>query len=209
MTRKSNHDERGDWLEQAYPQMHYMLQAIAGDEPALVWLEQNSKGVSNLVRAMNGTREALADLNCEAPTDLDDLFEVIDNEDLLEWLKERQPDVHLLFEAIKGDEESAARLKRKHPRQAKLALAVRHLHERYQQGNANGNGAIEGSAAADVRCLVGEMHLKNGAYERAIEAFTRAIETEPTPDVYEGRARAYRGLAAEDERRAAELRLKP
>ncbi len=62
-------------------------------------------------------------------------------------------------------------------------------------------------AAADVSLLIGEMHLKDGEYGRAVEAFTRAIEANPrASDEYEGRARAYRALAAEDERRACELR---
>lgn len=62
-------------------------------------------------------------------------------------------------------------------------------------------------AAADVSLLIGEMHLKEGEYAKAIEAFTRAIENDPTAaDEYQGRARAYRALAARDERRARELR---
>ena len=62
-------------------------------------------------------------------------------------------------------------------------------------------------AAADVSLLVGEMHLKQGEYARAVEAFTRSIEADPkAADEYEGRARAYRALAAEDERRARQLR---
>ena len=48
-------------------------------------------------------------------------------------------------------------------------------------------------AAADVSLLIGEMHLKNGEYARAVEAFTRSIEADPkAADEYEGRARAYR-----------------
>jgi tetratricopeptide (TPR) repeat protein len=62
-------------------------------------------------------------------------------------------------------------------------------------------------AAADVSLLIGEMHLKEGEYARAIEAFTRSIEADPkAADEYEGRARAYRALAARDERQARELR---
>jgi tetratricopeptide (TPR) repeat protein len=62
-------------------------------------------------------------------------------------------------------------------------------------------------AAADVSLLIGEMHLKNGEYARAVAAFTRSIEANPkAADEYEGRARAYRALAAEDERRAREVR---
>ena len=66
---------------------------------------------------------------------------------------------------------------------------------------------IPEGAAADVSLLIGEMHLKDGEFARAIEAFTRAIEANPqAADEYEGRARAYRALAAEDERKARELR---
>ena len=62
-------------------------------------------------------------------------------------------------------------------------------------------------AAADVSLLIGEMHLKQGEYHKAIEAFTRATENDPrAADEYQGRARAYRALAAQDERRALELR---
>ena len=65
---------------------------------------------------------------------------------------------------------------------------------------------LQGAAAADAACLVGEMHLNKGDHERAVEAFTRAIENNPTADAYQGRAQAYRALALQDERRAEELR---
>jgi hypothetical protein len=61
---------------------------------------------------------------------------------------------------------------------------------------------ISGDQAADVSCLIGEMHLSKGDFGRAIEAFTRAIDNQPTADAYLGRARAYRGLAERDEQRA-------
>jgi hypothetical protein len=64
---------------------------------------------------------------------------------------------------------------------------------------------ITGDAAADVSCLIGELHLRKGDYPKAIEAFSRAIEGRPTPDAYLGRARAYQSLAAADERRARDL----
>jgi tetratricopeptide (TPR) repeat protein len=65
-------------------------------------------------------------------------------------------------------------------------------------------------AAADVSLLIGEMHLKEGEYAKAVEAFTRAIEANPAAaDEYEGRSRAYRALADEDERKAKELRAGP
>ena len=63
------------------------------------------------------------------------------------------------------------------------------------------------AAAADVSLLIGEMHFKAGEYLKAVEAFTRSIETNPAAtDEYEGRSRAYRALADEDERKAKELR---
>ncbi len=83
---------------------------------------------------------------------------------------------------------------------------------------ADGRGATAESAptthlpdaAADVSLLIGEMHLKEGEYPKAIEAFTRAIENDPeAADEYEGRARGYRALAARDERKARELRAAP
>ena len=58
-------------------------------------------------------------------------------------------------------------------------------------------------------CLIGELHLKNGDYQKAIEAFSRAIATNPTIDAYEGRARAHRALAIQDERNAQQLRGEP
>jgi hypothetical protein len=58
---------------------------------------------------------------------------------------------------------------------------------------------ISGDAAADMSCLIGEMHLRKADYTKAIEAFGRAIEVRPTADAFLGRAKAYRALAARDE----------
>jgi uncharacterized protein HemY len=68
------------------------------------------------------------------------------------------------------------------------------------------SGAFSHIEAADAACLVGEIHLKNGEYEKAVQAFTQAIDTNPTPDAYQGRAEAYRALADGDERTAQEQR---
>ena len=76
MTSKNGKTRADNWLEQAYPQVHYMLLALEGDKAALAWLEGNSKGVADLTRAMHGDKNALAALHAEAPADLDDLFEV-------------------------------------------------------------------------------------------------------------------------------------
>jgi hypothetical protein len=61
--------------------------------------------------------------------------------------------------------------------------------------------------AADLACLVGELHLSKKEYTKAVTAFTQAIADSPTPDAYQGRAKAYRGLAGEDEQRAGEMPL--
>jgi len=60
------------------------------------------------------------------------------------------------------------------------------------------------TSAADAAVLVGELHLRQGDYTKAIAAFTRAIENGPTADAYQGRAKAYRGLAEIDELKARE-----
>jgi tetratricopeptide (TPR) repeat protein len=73
-------------------------------------------------------------------------------------------------------------------------------------GKEEGPQPLTGRSAADAACLVGELHLSQGEYARAVEAFSRAIDISPTADAYEGRAKAYRGLAAADERTAQGLR---
>jgi tetratricopeptide (TPR) repeat protein len=64
---------------------------------------------------------------------------------------------------------------------------------------------LDDGEAADAACLVAELHLSKGDYQKAIEAFTRALETNPTVDAYQGRASAHRALAIEDEVAAQEL----
>src|SRR5262249_49823981 len=194
------------WLEQAYPQMHYLALALDGDNSAVAWLESNSHGVARFTHALGGDRQALAALQNGAAEELDDLFEMIDNEDLTSWLAERRPDLRLLFDAIKGDDDAAARLKSKKAAFARLVPALREGHERFLSRTGAAHEPTEGRAVADMGCLIGEMHLRQAEYEKAIEAFTRAIETQPAPDLFEGRARAFRGLAERDESAAALMR---
>src|SRR5262249_221076 len=116
-------------------------------------------------------------------------------------------DVFELFEAVKGDDEALARLQRKRISYARVAVIVREFHEKYlasvpEQG---GSASIPSSAAADVGCLIGEMHLRKHDYHKPMGAFPRAIENQPTADAFEGRARAYRALASVDEQKALEL----
>src|SRR5205823_8120479 len=120
MKKQPPHDEPTNWLEQAYPQMHYLVLALDGDVQAPAWLEENSRGTALFRRALAGEKQALASLQNGAAEELDDLFEVIDNEDLSAWLAARRPELHLLFEAIKGSDEAAGQLKRRKASYAKL-----------------------------------------------------------------------------------------
>jgi uncharacterized protein HemY len=68
---------------------------------------------------------------------------------------------------------------------------------------------VSPESAADVSCLIGEQHLRDGEFAKAVEAFTRSLETEPSADAYAGRARAHRALAEADERAAQGLDAPP
>jgi tetratricopeptide (TPR) repeat protein len=203
----SRHD--AGWLERENPPVHYMIRAMEGDERACQWLEGHSRGLCLFAKAITGDKKALASLKTRDGLELDDLFAIIGTSDLPDWFQERHPDLHDLFAAIRGDDAAFGRLKKNSPL-GKVAQIVR------DQARADPPAApaVDGQApdlvsedtAADMSCLVGELHLSKGDFEKAIEAFGRAIATEPTADAYEGRARAYHGLAAHDERRAAELR---
>jgi tetratricopeptide (TPR) repeat protein len=207
MASKAQGKRHDGWLGEAYPEVHYTLLAVEADAAALAWLEANSKGLALFARAHAGDRKALQALQAGEVRELDDLFEIIDNEDLTRWLEQRHPEFHELFLAVQG-EDALKRLKRKKSGLGKLAQAMRQLHEKYlhRTREERVREDFDGGAAADMRCLVGEMHLNNGEYHKAIEAFTRALESNPTADVYEGRAQAYRALAEADERKARELR---
>ena len=204
--KKHSAPEPPSWLEQAFPQVHYLLLALDGEELATRWLADNSHGVALLTRALAGEKQALAGLENGHGGELDDLFELIDNDDLGGWLKERRPEVLLFFQAIKGDEDARAHLERRKPMFAKLVPTLRRVHDRFLDRTQNGHGEIEDDEMADMGCLIGEMHLRQGEFEKAIEAFTRAIDTHPAPDLFEGRARAYRALAERDEGAATLLR---
>lgn len=203
--KKHSPPEPPSWLEQAFPQIHYLLLALDGEELASRWLADNSHGVALLTRALAGEKQALAGLENGHAADLDDLFELIDNDDLCAWLRERRPEVFLLFEAIKGSEDSRLHLEKRRPTFARLVPTLRRVHERFLR-RTQGDSGFGDDAVADMGCLIGEMHLKQGEFEKAIEAFTRAIDTHPAPDLFEGRARAYRALAERDEGAATLLR---
>lgn len=193
-------------LEQAFPQVHYLVLALDGDRKADHWLAENSHAVALFCRALSGDKGSAARLEADHGDDLDDLFELIDNEDLVNWLREHRPEVHCLFQAIQGDESATRELRKLRPVYARLVPMLRQIHDRYLERNQNGDTEMEDGTMADMGCLIGEMHLRQGEFEKAIEAFSRAIETRPSADLFEGRARAYRELAARDEGAAQLIR---
>jgi hypothetical protein len=195
-----------DWLRQESPDIFHLVRAGAGDAESLRWLEARGEIVGRFARAVAGDRAALASFHDGKPGDLDDLCGVLATFDRDSCLNERSPDLFLLFEAVKGDDESLRKLKRKRPALGRLAEDLRgpYAARCADDGPTPAAGASEG-AASDVGCLIGEMHLREGEYQRAVEAFSRSLEGNPTADAFQGRARAYRALALEDERRAREL----
>ena len=202
--------DRGDsWAGVRNPDIAYMLRGIDGDEAALRWLEGKSEGLALFTRAAAGDRKAFEALKGKAadPVELDYLYATVLSADLTGTPAAKHPELPLLFGAIKGDGEALRQLKRKKAGLGKLAEFVREAYAHEDELAPPGAPEdLAGGAAADVGILVAEQHLAQRHFAKAVEAFTRAIETAPTPDAYEGRARAYRGLAEDDERKALELR---
>jgi len=192
-------------LSPADPACGHLVRFLEGQRDGLAWLEQHRPPLGTFARALVGGPKARERLRGLKPADWDQLFEVIGNEELGRTLLRHHQEEYLLFEAVKGDEKSLAVLNKERPAYARLALLIREVHERTVLAADLPDGKLTGSAAADVGCLIGEMHLERGEYHKAVEAFSRAIENQPAADVYEGRARAYRALAALDQQRAREL----
>lgn len=201
----------GAWLESENPELFHILRALEGDAEAQQWLEMESPALGLFTHALRGDKKALKTFQEGAVPNLDDLFATFDSCDPVPWLCEKHPELHLVFTAAKGDEAALRRLKRKKAALARLAEALRKPYQAARNqdgapGPETGGGEMADGAAADVGCLVGELHLRKGDFDKAVEAFTRAINTNPSADEYEGRARAYRALALLDERKAEELR---
>jgi hypothetical protein len=196
------------WLKEENADLYYMLKALDGDAEALVWLENESVGLSCLTRAVAGDKRAASTLKGLDAQELDYLRGSIVNCGQLPWLAERSPELALLFQGVKGDDEAVKRLKRKKAGLARVAQLVRELvcNVSTEPAVTNGQVPLEAGASAEVSLLVAEDHLRQQDYRQAVEAFSRAIDNSPSADAYEGRARAYHALALADERRAAELR---
>jgi tetratricopeptide (TPR) repeat protein len=183
-----------------------VVQAADGDAEATRRLENRGEALRLLPRAVRGDRHAFAALRAADPLELDALCATLLTTEPPDGLAERHPELQLLLEAVRGSDIALHRLQRKKPSVGRLAGFLRDVCGAAESVANAGDGTITDGAAADVGLLVGEQHLREGNFSRALAAFSRAIEVEPTPDAYEGRARAYQGLAAADERMARTLR---
>jgi hypothetical protein len=190
------------------PALQQLLGFLDGERSCLDWLEENRPGVACLLRALDGGPKARQKLASLLPARWDEVFEVVACEEIERLLLADHQEVYLLFAAAKGNAESLAALRRQKRSYATLAQMIREASERMARlkSRHGSNGKVSESDAADVGCLIGEMHLGRNEFLKAVEAFTRAIENEPTADAFEGRARAYSALALQDEQRARELR---
>jgi tetratricopeptide (TPR) repeat protein len=190
------------------PAIRHVLSFLDGERDGLHWLEAHRPGLACLLRALDGGPKAREKLKGLEPAHWDEVFEAVASEELEPHLLADHQEVYLLFAAVKGHEDSLTALQRHKRSFAQLAGLIREAHERSLVcgPRKKHNGLLASSTAADVGCLIGEMHLSRGEYHKAIEAFTRALENAPTADAYEGRARAWQALADLDARCALELR---
>lgn len=200
-----------NWLKEENPDLFSMLQALDGSREAQAWLVNKSPGLSVFTRAIGGDKHAAEELEKLDPQELDYIHGTVVTCEQTQWLAERSPELALLFEALKGNEESLKQLRHKKKTWGRLAERMLQLFERTDAAPLpplppEPVPLTEEGVQADVGLLVGEYHLQRQEYTDAVEAFTRAIATRPTPDAYDGRARAYIALAQEDERRALHLR---
>jgi tetratricopeptide (TPR) repeat protein len=202
------------WLKNDDPEIYHLLHALDGDLDALRWLKHHGDGLFLFVEALTGAKEAVDALQARPSDKLVDLFDTIAHCDVEEWLSENHPELHALFAYVRGDDAPLKSMKNKKAAFKRVAEIVREKYRDYHDEDADGLASVDGlaappeGAAADVGCLIGEMHLNHQEFHKAIEAFSRAIAIDPTPDAHAGRARAYRALAALDDHAAAELREK-
>lgn len=202
------------WLKNDDPEIYHLLLALDGDLDALRWLKLHGDGLFLFVEALTGAKEAVDTLGAYPADKLVDLFDTISHCEVDEWLSAKHPDLHALFAFVRGDDAALKAVKNKKSAFKRVAEIIREKYRNYRDEDADGaasagnTAAQPEGAAADVGCLIGEMHLHNQEFQKAIEAFSRAIANDPTADAYAGRARAYRALAALDDHAAAELRAR-
>lgn len=189
------------------PVMQQLLNYLDGHHEGLDWLAQNRPGLASLLRALAGGPRARQKLQSLSSTGWDEVFEAIASDELEPHLLQHHQEEHSLFAAVKGDEEALKSLKKHKPSYLLLVDIIREAHERSLAPTSVAEVEDEAPGdAADVGCLIGEMHLSKGEYHRAVEAFSRAIENQPSADALDGRARALRALAELDEALAREMR---
>lgn len=201
------------WLHNDNPEIYHLLLALDGDLDALLWLKKHGDGLFLFVEALTGAREAVESLEAHPSGKLVDLFDTISHCEVEEWLSENHPELQALFAFVRGDDAALKGIKHKRATLKRVAEVLRAKYQANHEEDADGAAPSDGAAApegeaADVGCLIGEMHLQNHEYHKAVEAFSRAIANDATPDAYAGRARAYRALAALDDHAAAELRAR-
>jgi hypothetical protein len=202
------------WLKNEDPEIYHLLLALDGDLDALRWLKHRGDGLFLFVEALTGAKEAVDTLQTRPDDKLVDLFDTMAHCDVEEWLSENHPELQCLFAYVRGDENALKGIKHKKATFKRVAEIVREKYRNHHDDEVDGLASADGIAApegvaADVGCLIGELHLHNQEFHKAIEAFSRAIAIDATPDAHAGRARAYRALAALDDHAAAELRGKP
>lgn len=199
------------WMREEDPEIYHLLRALDGDLDALHWLKRRGDGLFLFVEALTGAKEAVDSLQTAPAEKLGDLFDTIVHCDVEEWLRENQPELQHMFSFVRGDEAALRGVKHKRTTCKRVAEIVRDKYRQHHDEDADGevsaagDGAAAEGTAADVGCLIGEMHLQHQEFHKAVEAFSRAIANAATPDAFGGRARAYRALAALDEHAAAEL----
>jgi tetratricopeptide (TPR) repeat protein len=201
------------WLEKDDPEIYHLLCGLEHDAEALRWMKRRGEGLYLFAKALDGDKPALDSLSAHQPSELSAVFDMIAHCDVEQWLDENYPDLHRLFAFVRGDESALRGLKHRKVTCKRLAEMLRTKYRDYHEEDedgavlpVNGPAQVPDGAAADVGCLIGEMHLQNNEFHKAVEAFGRAVDTNPTADAYEGRARAYRALAGLDESAAQLLR---
>ncbi len=196
------------WLKADDPEIYHLLRACDGDLYALRWLKLHGDGLFLFVEALTGAKEAVETLEAQPPDKLIDLFDTIAHCDVEGWLHENHEELHRLFAFIRGDDSALRGLKQRRAICKRVGEIVRAKYRDYRDDDGDAEPPVAEGAAADVGCLIGEMHLQQQEFHKAIEAFSRAIASDPTADAYSGRARAYRALAALDDHAAAEARAR-
>jgi hypothetical protein len=196
------------WLKADDPEIYHLLLALDGDLDALRWLKHRGDGLFLFAEALSGAREAVDSLESQPAAKLTDLFDTIAHCEVEEWLNENHAELHRLFAFVRGDDTALRGLKQRKAVCKRVAEIVRAKYRDYRDEDGETAAPVAEGAAADVGCLIGEMHLQHQEFHKAIEAFSRAIASDPTPDAYVGRARTYRALAALDDHSAAEVRAR-